>query len=154
MEFLLAIEQLAPVRALKTSFYAYPLVNAAHVLSIGALLTSVILMDLRILGFLAAQERRPFLRLMRRVAGVAFCGALATGLPMFAIRASEYVFNPAFPLKMALIALAGINLLALRVIATDADGGPSEAHGARLSAALSIVLWLGVLVCGRFIGFV
>ena len=142
-----------PTRALRASFYAYPLVNATHVLSIGALLTSVVLMDLRILGFLSAQNRQPFLKLMRRVALTAFCGAVATGVPMFAIRASEYFFNPAFRLKMLLIVLAGFNLVALRVFASEPDGTPSEKGGARFFAGLSLVLWLGVLVCGRFIGF-
>ncbi|WEX09882.1 DUF6644 family protein [Chelativorans sp. AA-79] len=154
MELLGIIEQLAPARALRASFYAYPLVNAAHILSIGMLLASVILMDLRILGFLAAQEYRPFLKLMRRAALIAFCGALATGLPMFAIRAGEYFHNPAFRLKMALIGLAGLNLLALRLFVSGSDGTASRHPAAKLAAALSILLWLGVLVCGRFIGFV
>ncbi|WP_309084159.1 hypothetical protein [Chelativorans sp.] len=153
MEFLEAIEQLAPARALRASFYAYPLVNAAHVLSIGALLTGVILMDLRILGFLAAQERQPFLKLMRRLALAAFGGALATGLLLFSIRASEYFVNPAFRLKMLLILFAGLNMLALRLFASPPDGTPSETVGARAFAMVSLVLWLGVLVCGRFIGF-
>ena len=153
MEFLEAIEQLAPARALGASFYVYPLVSAAHVFFIGVLLTTVILMDLRIVGFLDSQDRRPFVKLMRRLALVAFCGALVTGIPMFSIRASEYFFNPAFRVKMLLIMLAGLNLLALRFFASDPDGAPAE-KGARLFAGLSMALWIGVLVCGRFIGFV
>ena len=44
-EFLAGIEQLAFVRGLKASFVAYPIVNALHIMAIGALLTSVLLMD-------------------------------------------------------------------------------------------------------------
>lgn len=153
MEFLSAIEQLAPVRALRISFYAYPLVNAAHILAIGMLLTSVLLMDLRILGFFRAQPLQPFLQLMRRVALLTFCGAVLTGASLFSIRASEYVVNPAFQLKMLLLAFAGLNLLTLHLIASDAGGMPVAKRGARWFAAMSILLWLGVLVCGRFIGF-
>jgi len=152
VEFLGAIEQLAPVRALRVSFYIYPLVNAAHIVAIGCLLTSVILMDLRILGFLVSQERRPFLKLMRRIGVGAFCAALITGLLLFSVRASEYVFNPAFQLKLLLIALAGLNLLGLRIFASEQDGMPKE-RSAGFFAAASMLLWLGVLVCGRFIGF-
>ena len=152
MEFLEALEQLAPVRALRVSFYIYPLVNAAHVLAIGVLLTSVLLMDLRIMGRLSAQPWRPFLKLMRRVGIAAFCGAVATGLLLFSVRAGEYFYNPAFRLKLLLIALAGLNLLALRVFASEADGTPKE-KGASIFAGVSMALWLGVLVCGRFIGF-
>lgn len=153
MEFLEVIEQLAPVRALRMSFYAYPLVNAAHILLIGVLLTSVILMDLRILGLFPSQDRRPFLRLMRGLALTAFCGAAASGLSLFAVRAGEYAFNPAFRLKMLLILLAGLNLLALRLWNSDAEGLPGAGPAARASALFSILLWMGVLVCGRFIGF-
>ncbi|WP_274426137.1 hypothetical protein [Chelativorans sp. YIM 93263] len=153
MEFLSAIEQLAPVRALRISFYAYPLVNAAHILSIGVLLTGVLLMDMRILGFLQAQPLQSFLHLMRRVALLAFGGAVLTGASLFSIRASEYVFNPAFQLKMLLIAFAGLNLLILHLTASDADGMPLAKRGARWFATFSILLWIGVLVCGRFIGF-
>lgn len=49
-EFLAGIEQLALVRGLKASFVAYPIVNALHIMAIGALLTSVGLMDLSVLG--------------------------------------------------------------------------------------------------------
>ncbi|RYE78007.1 MAG: hypothetical protein EOP19_22100, partial [Hyphomicrobiales bacterium] len=45
-----AIEQWDAVRALRGSFYAYPIVSALHVLGIGVLLTGVLLMDLRLLG--------------------------------------------------------------------------------------------------------
>ena len=41
-----AIEHIGVAKALKASFVAYPLVNAAHILAIGALVTSVILMNL------------------------------------------------------------------------------------------------------------
>lgn len=154
MEVLALLEELAPVRALKSSFYAYPLVNALHILSIGGLVTSAILMDLRILGLFAALDRQAFIRLTRRAAIVAFCGAVLTGVPMFAIRASEYFFNPAFRLKMFLIALAGLNILALRLFAPYSTGVPVEGRLSRTSAVVSLGLWIGVLVCGRFIGFV
>lgn len=153
MELLQAIEQLALARALRASFYAYPLINAAHILLVGALLTSVILMDLRILGHLSKQDRQPFLRLMRGLALTSFGGAAATGIFLFSIRASEYFFNPALQLKMGLILLAGANLVALRLVASDPAGMPQEGGLSHLFAALSILLWLGVLICGRFIGF-
>lgn len=150
MELLAALEASAPVAALKSSFYAYPLVNAAHIAAIGALVATAVLMDLRLLGALGSVERAPFIRLMRRVAVACFCLAALTGLALFSVRATEYVFNPAFLAKLALIGLAGLNLAAFRL----AGGQAETASGlARFSAAASIVIWLGVLTAGRFIGF-
>lgn len=153
MELLATLEQLPPVSLLKRSFLVYPLVNAAHVLSIGMLLTTVVLMDLRILGALAALDRPVFIRIMRRFALAAFLGALLTGLPMFAIRATEYTFNPAFRLKMLLLLLAGANVLAMRLFASEGDQ-PRNTARARLIAGFSLLIWPSILLCGRFIGFV
>jgi len=152
MEFWEAVEHVGAIRALKTSFFAYPVVNALHIMAIGALWTSVLLMDLRILGAFADVGQAPFVRLLRRVALSAFCGALLTGPLLFAVRASEYVTMPVFLAKMALIVLAALNFISFQWLA-----GRREKSGGsflKLLAATSIALWTGVLMAGRFIGFV
>ena len=68
MEFLEGIEQLGAVRLLKTSFVAYPIVNALHIAVIGMLLTSVVLLDLAVLGAIRSLPRKEFVALFRRVA--------------------------------------------------------------------------------------
>jgi hypothetical protein len=152
MELWEAIEQLGAVRALKISFFAYPVVNALHIMSIGALWTSVLLMDLRMLGAFADIGQAPFVRLLRRVALVAFCGALVTGPLLFAVRASEYATMPVFLAKMALIVLAAVNFVLFQRLAERREEGAGGSL--RLLAGVSIALWTGVLLAGRFIGFV
>src|SRR3990170_1097253 len=121
MDALLAgIEQLAIVRGLKASFVAYPIVNALHIMSIGALLTSVWLMDLRVLGAFRSLPQAAFVALLRRTAFTAFAGALVTGSLLFSIRAREYAAMPIFLTKMTLILVAGVNFL---VFMRRAKGG-------------------------------
>ncbi len=153
MEALSAIEQLGAVRLLKSSFYAYPLVNALHIAAIGALFTSVWLMDLRVLGAFRTVPEHPFLALMRRVAISAFAGAALTGAALFSIRATEYAGMPVFWAKMGLILLAGLNLLLFAMLARKRPPQAPAGSGERLAASLSALLWTGVLLCGRFIGF-
>jgi hypothetical protein len=151
-EILAGIEQLALVRALKASFIAYPVVNALHILSIGVLLTSVMLMDLRIVGAFTSLPRAPFLAFLRRTALAAFAGALLTGLLLFSVRAGDYATMPVFLLKMALILVAGVNFLAfMRIFRNSGDkpAGPAVVF----HAILSLALWISVLFAGRFIGF-
>lgn len=153
MEFLQAIEQLGAVRLLKSSFLAYPVVNALHIAAIGALLTSVLLMDLAVLGAIRSLPRERFVTLMRRVALAAFILAAATGAALFSIQATTYVRNPAFLLKLGLIGLAALNFLAFSILwrrSPDVATSP----GSRACAIASILIWSGVLLCGRFIGFV
>lgn len=147
-----AFEDLPPAAALRRSFVAYPLVNALHILALGALATTVALMDLRVLGRMARFEGRGFVAALRPLALAAFAVAVATGLALFSIRASEYAFNPAFLSKLALIALAGLNLALFDAARGGASPGFSDRE--KLSAGLSLVLWPAIVIAGRFIGFV
>ena len=153
MELLQAIEQLGPVRLLKTSFIAYPIVNALHVAAIGTLFGSVLLMDLSLLGVIRSIPSEPLVALLRRVALGAFALAVPTGLALFSIRATDYVGNPAFLAKLGLILLATLNFLAFTMLdRRKPSQGTSPTPGA--FALASILLWSGVLLAGRFIGFV
>jgi hypothetical protein len=153
MEFFQTIEQLGTVRLLKSSFFAYPVVNALHIAAIGALLTSVLLMDLSVLGAIHSLPHEKFVALLRRVALAAFAIAALTGLTMFSIQATDYVRNPVFLLKLGLIVLAALNFVAFTVLETQKRSGEASA-GLRVLAVASILLWSGVLLAGRFIGFV
>lgn len=129
---------------LQRSGTAYLLVNAAHILGVGLLVGAILPLDLRLLGFfrtvpLAAVE--PFLV---RVAATGLALALATGVWLFTVKPAEYLTNEAFLIKLALLAAALLNIVLRHRIAGFA----------RAAAALSFLLWLGVLVAGRWIGFV
>lgn len=144
-ELLLTIEGLAPVRALKSSFFAYPIVNGLHVLAVGSLVSTVGLMDLRVLGVIRSVPEGPFVRLLRRVALGAFVLAVATGLAMFAVKARDYAALPLFWWKMGLIGLAGANFAAFSV---------TRGVVAKGLAVVSMAVWVAVLFAGRFLGFV
>ena len=152
-EFLAGIEQLALARWLKASFIAYPIVNALHIMSIGALLTSVMLMDLRICGAFRSLPYAAFVGLLRRMALGAFTGALVTGSLLFSVKASTYAAMPVFLAKMALIFLAGINFLAFMRFRRATGGDEPTGETAAILAVFSMLLWTSVLFAGRFIGF-
>ncbi len=151
MEFFEAIEQLGAVRLLKVSFYAYPVVNALHIAAIGTVFTSVVLLDLSILGAVRSIPRAVLVPFFRRIALSAFSLAALTGLTLFSVKASDYATMPIFLLKLGLIAMALANFLVFARFHGRGEGNVSSTL--RLSAAASIVLWSGVLLCGRFIGF-
>jgi hypothetical protein len=148
MELFVAIEQLGFVRALKGSFFVYPVVNALHIAAIGMLLTSVVLIDLRVLGAFRALPEAPFVAVLRRLAFIALAGAVLTGLLLFSVRASEYVEQPIFLAKIALILVAALNFLAFLYASRTA-----AKTLARFFAVLSLLLWPSILLAGRFIGF-
>lgn len=151
MEFLQAIEQIGPARLLKTSFIVYPVVNALHIAAIGTLFGNVLLMDLSVLGVIRSVPRQKLVALLRRAALAAFVVAVLTGLALFSVQATDYVRNPVFVTKLGLILLAALNFFVFLAL----DRRPQEnAAALRISAVASILLWSGVLLAGRFIGFV
>lgn len=143
---------------LRTSLKALPIVNALHVISIATVFGTIFLVDLRLLGY--PNVNRSFTRLhheLVRWTWAAFALAVVSGLLMLAVNAVTYYRNTAFWLKMGVIVVAGINMLVFeRWTAKSApswDQGVMPPTRARLAGALSLVLWISVIVLGRWIGF-
>lgn len=82
------------------------------------------------------------------VSPIGFGLAAASGLLMFA-RAIELMANRAFVIKMGLLALAGANAGLFHA----RDGLTRLDALARLQTELSLGLWLGGIICGRWIGY-
>ena len=151
---LAAIEQWPYARFLRTNFYAYPLVNALHILSIGMLLTSVGLMHLRLAGFARDLPAGAFVGLLRRVAIIAFAGAVLTGFSLFTVKPTEYAASPLFLTKLTIIVAAVLNFLAFSAVEARVPPGLERPVSLKVMAVLSIGLWLAALGCGRMLGFV
>lgn len=155
MEALAALGASAPAALLRGSPTAYLLVNAAHVLGIGLLIGAIATLDLRIIGAFAAHPLAHLGPPLRRVAAAGLGLAAATGLLLFSTRPLAYVENPAFLAKMALIALALLNIALLHAGPRwrEALAGSAPHVGLRAAALVSLLAWPGVLLAGRWIGF-
>jgi len=155
MEALAALGASAPASFLRGSVTAYMLVNATHVLGIGLLVGAILTLDLRLLGAFAAHPLAHLGPPLRRVAMTGLALAAATGLLLFSTRPLAYAENPAFLAKMALLALAALNALLLHAGPRwrEALAGGTPHPRLRAAAAVSLVAWPGVLVAGRWIGF-
>lgn len=155
-EDLLAAIATSPVAdALKTSRIAYPLVNAAHILALGTVFGAILALDLRLLGLFRSVPATVLAGILPRVAGTGLCFAMATGAALFTVEPADYAANPAFLLKIGLVAIG-----TLHAIGVHASSGWRElcrtgaiSASLRASAALSIAIWAGAIIAGRFIGF-
>ena len=143
---------------MRTSLKAVAIINAFHVISIVTVFGTIFIVDLRLLGY--PNVKRSFLRMhheLLRWTWGAFGIAAISGVLLFMVNAVTYHRNTAFWLKMATIVIAGINMLVFELItarsAPSWDKGVMPPNAARLAGALSIVLWVAVIVFGRWIGF-
>lgn len=159
LELLSAVESSALGNALRSAgVWTYGVLNLGHVLGISLLIGSVVLLDLRLLG---AWRTTPLAALARPtvpLAGIGLVIALATGICMVSVNASEYYGNPFLLLKFGAIALGLVNVAVVsRLPAWRAKGereptGP-EATQLAVAGGVSLFAWLAALGCGRMIGY-
>ena len=138
--------------------WMFPLLETVHVFSLIAVLGTIALVDCRLIG-LASRDYR-VTTLSRQALPWTWAGfalAVASGALMTAGQAGEYITNPAFQLKLLLIVLAGLNMAIFHVLpwrnVRSWDAGTTPPAAARLAGGLSLVLWIGVIACGRWIAF-
>lgn len=155
MDILDTVQNLQLAYYLRSTRWAYPLINLTHVLSIATLFGTILAFDLRLLGLSRALPLRPLARHLLPLTVGAFCLAVTTGLLMFAVNPRDVWGNPFFPWKLGFIALAGLNAAYFHLRTFPRIEGLAERPPApaRAAALLSISLWLGVIVCGRMIAF-
>jgi len=129
-----------------------PLLQTIHILATGVMLSSVIMIDLRIWGYsrseTAIERTHRFLPwlwgglLLLTVTGV----ALILGNP-------RSLVDPAFQAKMLVMGLAIVATIVVAVVLRPGDRVIGGAAGARrtagVMATVTLVLWVGVTFAGR-----
>jgi hypothetical protein len=127
-------------------------------MGLAMLIGAVGLVDLRMLGM---AKGLPFAALHKLIPwGVAgFVINLITGFLFFAGDPFQYINNIAFGLKVLFILLAGLNMIAFYATGAfrtaEALGpGDDAPMSAKLIAASSLFLWIGVMYLGRMLPFI
>ena len=135
--------------ALQSHEWAYPALEALHVLGIALLLGNLVALEMRVFGRAAAIPVQPFARLSLTIALLGFALAACTGLLMFSTRPGELLANRYFLSKMALLAAAGCNALFFHL-----RGSLRRLDSlARAQMLLSTGIWVAVVFCGRWIAY-
>jgi len=138
--------------------WLFPNIETLHVLALGAVFGSILMVDMRLLGI--SSRNSAVSKLSAEVlpyTWIAFVGAIITGGLMFVSKAQTYVHNLQFQLKFICMALAGFNMAVFhlgayqRVLEWDRRLPPPRA--ARVAGGLSILLWVCVIFLGRWVGF-
>jgi hypothetical protein len=135
--------------------YGWPAVESLHFVALATLLGTVGLFDLRVLG-VAKAIPMPALHRLVPFGLAAFAANIVTGSMFFISAPDQYMFNPAFRLKLACVAIAGLNVLVFySVFARGVPDGPGAraSPAVKVVAAISLLAWVGVIVFGRLITY-
>ncbi len=136
-----------------------PTVQTVHIVCVAIVISSVFLVDLRLLGIFARAQ--PLAALAGR-----FLTWIWYILPVLLVTGSLLIIgepgrsleNPAFGLKMLLLlTVIGVTLIIQRPLRTDAafwEGSGGRRAAARAIAVFSLALWSGIVFAGRWIAYI
>jgi hypothetical protein len=126
-------------RAVRGSIRLYPALSALHIGGLGTLFGAVLVHHLALWRGQASAGA-----IALPVIRWALVVAVTSGIFLFLPRAGHYAGNPAFQIKLLLIAAACLNALVFHLW----QGAPR-----RWLAALSLALWAGAILAGRWIAY-
>jgi hypothetical protein len=139
---------------MRTIRWLYPLGQILHFVGLCFLFGAILLVDVRLLGFLRRVPVQAVLAAIP-IAIAGFAINAITGVAFFASDPYRFWFDTAFRWKLLAIALAGVNAIWFtvaeqrRVLAAP----PSSHFGAatKFSAGFSLLFWVAVIIFGRLL---
>ena len=135
--------------------WIWPAGEALHFLGMALLFGVVLLVNLRTLGFIKGIPYSALHRLLPWGMG-AFAINLLTGMAFFIATPEQYIDNLSFLFKMALIILAGFNVIYFTVLEQPWKIGPDNnpPFPAKVMAVSTIAIWFGVIYFGRMLPYI
>src|SRR5262245_6260956 len=149
------IEQSWLGTSVNNSLWAFAAFEAVHLLALAVIGGAVLVVDLRTLGWIFPRQRVAEVAVEARPWLIASVVAMfLTGIPLMASLAfSKYYFNEAFRLKMYFLAAALLFTFFVRQRIALGDDARANSRMAKAVAIMSVLLWSGVGIMGRGIGF-
>jgi hypothetical protein len=156
-----ALEASGLGQAMRQWLWLYPAVEIVHIVGIGLLFGSIAILDLRLLGVSRGIALKPLARHVLPWTAAAFLLIVPSGLMMFTAHASDFISSPVFVVKICLIMAAGLNAALFHAIVYPSvevwDSEEMRKLGpppsARVSAAVSLAIWISVIACGRLLAY-
>jgi hypothetical protein len=145
--------------AIQSHAWVVPAVQSIHILSIGAVTASALIIALRLFG--RGWQERPAHDVSRTFLGVIWRTLpilLVSGLLMIIAEPARSLENPVFFIKMALLLVAIASTIGFQ-LPLGRDPGFWEASRRRLFVSklwtlASLALWIGVTFSGRWIAYI
>ncbi len=142
---------------MRNIFWLFPAMETVHFIGLTIMFGSLLVIDVRVLGFGRFINMGSALKFIPIAIG-AFSINLLSGIAFLCADPFRYFPNIAFQWKMGLIVIAGINALWFWFGEHDelkqlADGEDADFR-AKVIAALSLAIWVAVIIFGRMIPYV
>jgi hypothetical protein len=151
------IEQSVLATAMRQELWLYPAVEILHIFGFVTLVGSIVMLDLRLLGLSPKVPIRDLSRHLLPWTLASLLVIVPTGLMMFVAHAGDFISNTAFVTKISLIFAAGLNAVVFHMGAyrsvSEWDSHYATPLGVKFHALVSILIWMGVITCGRLLAY-
>jgi hypothetical protein len=140
--------------AIRNSVWMFAVMEATHLVALSVFMGAILLVDLRLLG--RGPTKQPVAQVARGTQPWLLGSLLVmllTGVPMTLANALRYVDNTFFWWKMGALFLALVLTFTIRQRVTMADDARLAGAWPKVVGLVSIIMWFGVVVGGRAIGF-
>lgn len=151
-----ALSSVHPVADLMRTKWGWPAAESIHFIGLSLLIGCIGLFDLRLLG---VGKRIPVAALHKLIPwGLAGYGInIVSGLGFLMTEPDQYIYNPSFHFKLLFMGIAGVNALSFYLLlyrkVTSRDAPDDTPRLAKVIAATSLCMWIGVIVGGRLLTF-
>jgi hypothetical protein len=152
------LEQTSLATAISESVWLFPILEGSHILALPISVGMILMFDLRLLGL--AFQGGSASRMMRDVlrwSKFGFAVMFATGVLLFMTQASKAYESVFFRTKLVFLLMLGINAAVFQILffpkMDQWDGGRGTPLGARVCGGLSLLVWIGVIICGRTMAY-
>jgi hypothetical protein len=139
-----------------TNSWVWPIAEVCHFLGLTLLVGAIGVLDLRLLGMAKGLSPAAVHQLVP-IGVIGFALSFLSGGLFVASSPSTFIPNPLFQLKMLFVLLAGLNVIFFYLTGfrqtEAARAGDSVPLSARIAGGVSIVLWMGVIITGRFMAW-
>lgn len=130
----------------------YPWLEVMHILGFSILVGCITIFDLRLLGYYRRLSIADGAIYLLPLAQMSFVVVAVSGLLLFAAQATLLAVNPAFRLKLLLLAIALMNA-AFFHWQFSRSRRIKQLISVKAIAILSLLVWTGIVICGRFIAY-
>jgi len=158
LEFAKSLDSTSLSTTFKSISWIVPVVQSVHILMVGVVFVSIMMISLRVLDRVRADE--PLAQVWHRFAPFLWTGLVVmvvTGVLLVIAEPVREIMTLSFRLKMLLLVVCVVSAAAfgrvMRNAVAAAGAEPKLPSGLRMTAVVTLVLWVAIIFLGRAIAY-
>ncbi|PPL02213.1 DUF6644 family protein [Parapedobacter indicus] len=142
---------------IRQSLWLYPALEIVHIVGIVVLVGAAFMFDLRLLGVSKSMSLSGLSSYLLPWSARGLLLIIPSGILLFITNAQALGNDPTFLLKLGLLGIAALNVLVFHRFMgkrhVTRAGHAAVPAAAKVSAMVSIGVWIAVIACGRLLAY-